>query len=441
MKYGYLFYNKPVLPQKASVRNGRPMNLGDPIQSLAVIMLYREMGISDDDIIPVDRYDLDKYAGSEDVVLLVNGAENYEHYSYGASLSIPSEYIHPIYAGIHIHREITSQERIYFSTHGPVGSRDYATTDFLVKNEIDAFTLGCLTLTLPQRRWWRGGTNSVFLIDCPASLMRFIPTDLFENAITLSQIYRCPTVSDTDRITREEALIYHKHAYDQLGRIRDNARLVITSRLHAAAPCIAMGIPVILARDTFCERFAFLDGIIPLYTCKNYRDIDWNPTPPDIEAHKTLIKEFVFSRIKAIAYRTRISRAYKEAASGLYDFCHEMRHAAAKILSLTNDKPLNYAIWGVVMPDALHLVEAMKMLCPNSCFKKAVDTYASGNYMGVEIIRPELIEFLDQNIALLVPATAAHNAARELLNGTSRPYVLIDGQNVEFFNFGLSGAS
>lgn len=40
MKYGYLLYQKPLIPEMPN----RPVNLGDPIQSYAVKLLYREMG-------------------------------------------------------------------------------------------------------------------------------------------------------------------------------------------------------------------------------------------------------------------------------------------------------------------------------------------------------------------------------------------------------------
>lgn len=37
MKYGYLLYQKPLIPEMPN----RPVNLGDPIQSYAVKLLYR----------------------------------------------------------------------------------------------------------------------------------------------------------------------------------------------------------------------------------------------------------------------------------------------------------------------------------------------------------------------------------------------------------------
>ena len=53
MKYGYMNYRKHLLSNK----NERPMNLGDPIQSFAVLELYKKLGIPEKDIVPLDRYD------------------------------------------------------------------------------------------------------------------------------------------------------------------------------------------------------------------------------------------------------------------------------------------------------------------------------------------------------------------------------------------------
>lgn len=57
MKYGYMNYRKHLLSNK----NERPMNLGDPIQSFAVLELYKKLGIPEKDIVPLDRYDLADY--------------------------------------------------------------------------------------------------------------------------------------------------------------------------------------------------------------------------------------------------------------------------------------------------------------------------------------------------------------------------------------------
>ena len=75
-------------------------------------------------------------------------------------------------------------------------------------------------------------------------------------------------------------------SYADLKALRDTAKLVVTSRLHIASPCLAMGIPVILAKKHFGDRFGFIDCFLPTYTPEKYNDIDWSPSPINFEEEK-----------------------------------------------------------------------------------------------------------------------------------------------------------
>ena len=105
MKYGYLFYQKPLIPEMPS----RPVNLGDPIQSYAVKLLYKEMGIEDRDIIPVPRYDMKNYDG-EECICVVNTCSTYEELAYDSCFMPPSPKIHAIPFSLHINRHIPDDE-------------------------------------------------------------------------------------------------------------------------------------------------------------------------------------------------------------------------------------------------------------------------------------------------------------------------------------------
>ena len=101
MKYGYMFYQKPLKPKMKT----RPVNLGDPIQSYAVKNLYREMGIGEEDIIPVPRYDMAEYDG-EECICVVNSASNYEELAYDSHFMPPSPKVHAIPMSLHLHRDL-----------------------------------------------------------------------------------------------------------------------------------------------------------------------------------------------------------------------------------------------------------------------------------------------------------------------------------------------
>lgn len=76
-------------------------------------------------------------------------------------------------------------------------------------------------------------------------------------------------------MTAKGAYEFEQYARYVLERYRTQAKLVITSKIHVAMPCIALGIPVIFIVDNpFNERFDVLSGIVPIYSYKDIRYID-----------------------------------------------------------------------------------------------------------------------------------------------------------------------
>lgn len=89
----------------------------------------------------------------------------------------------------------------------------------------------------------------------------------------------------------EKLRIYYK-----LIKIRQ--KLIVTSALHCAAPCTAMGIPVVLIakNQENINRFSAIKGIIPIYTyddLKNNR-INFNPKSLNIED----LKQYMLQNLK-----------------------------------------------------------------------------------------------------------------------------------------------
>jgi hypothetical protein len=112
-----------------------------------------------------------------------------------------------------------------------------------------------------------------------------------------------------------------------LEELKANARLVITRRLHMALPCIAMGIPVVLAHvcadgDVEEARFAGLDKIVRVYKPKEFDSIDWNPKVPDIEWLKEKIIQLAMQRIREVEQQWRLpcelSEYYESTENQIY---------------------------------------------------------------------------------------------------------------------------
>ena len=429
MKYGYMFYQKPLKPQMKT----RPVNLGDPIQSYAVKNLYREMGIPEEDIIPVPRYDLSDYKG-EECVCVVNSASNYEELAYDSHFMPPSDKVHAIPMSLHLHRELSDAELAYYKACGGVGCRDMYTVEYLRGMGVDAYLSGCLTLTLPRRdEETAKRADKVYFLDVPSDVMKIMPQELKEKGIVLSNILRFENPGNSNRISLEDTYEEHRKGEERVALLRDTARLVITSKLHIASPCLAMGIPVILAKHHFGDRFGFIDRLIPTYTPEHYGEIDWNPQPVDFEKDKEKIKQVFFDRVKAAASRVELEKMWK-GKEPIYkiDYHTATSHAVDKISF--PDRVFQYAVWGVVLSAAFYLEEAMKSQVPRAILVAGIDIAAEGTYCGVDIIKPDDIKKLPQDTIIMVAAPSAQNQAKELLLELSRPFVLLKGTEAECFN-------
>lgn len=427
MKYGYMNYRKHLLSNK----NERPMNLGDPIQSFAVLELYKKLGIPEKDIVPLDRYDLADYTG-EDIVVLINGPETYEYFAYATRFLPLSEKIHPAFAGLHLHRELSENELASLRNHQPIGCRDEYTVNYLKSKGIDVFLTGCLTMLFPKRDE-KKTYEKVFIVDCSDNVIKHIHDEVKEKAEYLSQVIRMKSQSFDHRLTLEETETYNTLARNQLNRYRDEAKLVITSRLHVASPCAAMGIPVVLVRDTFDERYQFIDRFLPLHYPDDLDGLDWNHITSEIpELVKEKLANLCQNMLGLVSGRKALSDIYSVKLKEI-DFAGD-EEIAAKKLPMKSEDRFDYCIWGVCMPNSYLLYEQMQKQYPNARLLYAVDTYAAGIYKdNIRIIHPDELEKMVHHEAwILVIAPAAHEAARDkLLNKYN--FVLIKGTECKIY--------
>ncbi|MBP2237134.1 hypothetical protein J2Z31_003648 [Sinorhizobium kostiense] len=198
-------------------------NIGDNIQTLAVAQhIGQECSI-------VDRDFLSHYAG-EPCVVVMNGWFSHEPQNWP-----PSENIIPIFFGFHLSekaRETYSRHSEYLKRFEPIGCRDRDTVETLTKWGVDAYISGCATMTFPERpRSLKGRTD--VLVD--------IRTWYFDRKERkqFRQISHKHDVPFATHATKNQL------AKDLLTYYRTNARAAITSRIHCAIPCFALGIPAV----------------------------------------------------------------------------------------------------------------------------------------------------------------------------------------------------
>lgn len=281
-KYGRIIYaENPALPEGFC-------NLGDFFQTFAVENLYRTMGIQQEDIVDVSRYGLRDYDG-EELILPLQGW--FGHHVKGAEIFPMSPKIRPVFVGFHcLSKRVLDVKSL--KQWEPIGCRDEATYRLLSKCGIEAYISGCLTVTLPDAEPDQK-SGEVLLIDADAQLREMMPPELLSRAVELHQ--ECTGARGGTYF--ERAAYYEAQARKQYERM-SRASMIVTSRLHCAGPATAMGIPVILAKPYFDERYTWIDLYQTLYTRKDYGNINWNAPAPNISKEKKLLLDNAAAAIR-----------------------------------------------------------------------------------------------------------------------------------------------
>ena len=272
MRYGLLKYEE----------NKKFFNVGDNVQSLAAKQYLPQV----DEFL--NREKLADYKG-EKIKLIMNGWFTHNIHNW-----VPSDDIEPLFVSFHINNTaapaMLSEKGIaYLKKHEPIGCRDQFSADTLKAKGIDAYFSGCLTLTLDTykvddsqrgediyivdplysypsfekvtydyKRFLRSIQNGkIFKIgDKKKHISNFIDADLLKTAHYVNQEPPANKYTTDEKFAMAEELL-HKYA---------KAKLVITSRIHCALPCLAMGTPVIFVNgfDSFVDSCRF-DGILDLF--------------------------------------------------------------------------------------------------------------------------------------------------------------------------------
>lgn len=265
-------YGRLVFTPGPFLRSGeRYVNVGDTFQTLAADLVYDALGVPQGARKNIERHTLRDYDG-EDLILPMNG---WFGTGRGGEIFPLSARIHPVWFGYH---NISKDDARFLPTDVPLGCRDEKTYDLLRRYTDRAFLSGCLTILFPTRTE-APENGKVFIVDVAEKIVASVPARLRDEAVFLSHEVQFRTDADAiDEIRRIEDL-----SREYIRRYRDEASLVITSRLHCAMVCIALGVPVIVMRDSFDERYAFVEKFVPLYAVGEFDRIDWNPAPVDTQ--------------------------------------------------------------------------------------------------------------------------------------------------------------
>ena len=388
------------------------INYGDHLQNIVIKDLYKKMGIPEEEIYVLNFNEISTYDG-EYLVLPINQAISHNLASF------ISPKIIPVFLGIS--RDVTAintDEIEYLKQFAPIGCRDQAVFDFLVKKHVPCYLNGCISATL-ERRASCPEDGKVLVIEAPQYAIDSMPESLKKDVE-----YRENTCygAYNDLIYPENSI--EKVVRNQYQYLKDHAKLVVTSRMHIASPCVGMGIPVILVRNSVDYRFSWIDKYIPVYTEESKDSIDWNPSPVDLEGIKEHILNYSMNRIKSIyennIERLAISEHYEQRTKVKYSLPHFSDNVIDFVENKwSKDEKWNYAIWGE--NDASErLYNYLSSNYPNAIFTAFYDSYKKVNYHGIDAQHPNKIDPQD-HVFVFVTGYTATDAANELFHKIGLP--------------------
>ena len=293
-------------------------NIGDYIQTKAVLDL-----VGFNNIKILDRENLDKY--NDNVIqTIINGwfMESPENWP-------PSEKIKPLFISFHlnpsIEKELLKDESIkYFKSHEPIGCRDIYTRDILLEKGVNAYYSSCITTTIDRNNYLKSKTQAEGIIVIGA-FDRLKPTlDYKSSAKLLISIFKYPfkkigyslklskfnrhlnnqnyKIKRYNQLTKRPIKSHNEGlnlASEMLEKIAES-EVMITSRIHAALPALAMGLKVIFIDQGLdhVNHKHRLSGLINYFTRVNLKDffminLDNIPAMEKHKAHTQKIKDSI----------------------------------------------------------------------------------------------------------------------------------------------------
>ena len=294
-------------------------NIGDYIQTVAQEQFWDQVDCF------VEREELNAFQSAEDVSVIMNG-----WYMWKPQNFPPSACINPLFVSVHINpkcaKDFFGRATIeYLKKHEPIGARDRGTQALLEQHGIKSYYSSCLTLTLGLKYKTDEKNGKVIFVDpyifrketpkliakslakacvhwlkhpikihrlakkilynptrlssispwldrhlCMASFYeiysKLFDDDLLFNAEYISHTVCNVGVTDDDKMQQARNLV----------KLYAGAKLVITSRIHAALPCLGVETPVIFipssGLDATRENAGRFDGIEDLFNVIRWKN-------------------------------------------------------------------------------------------------------------------------------------------------------------------------
>ena len=388
-------------------------NIGDSIQLLAIDYLYKEMGKKN--VTYLNIKDISAYQGEKLILPINQMIGRGDPWLDEEGNFALSEDIEPVFLGVCLREGFfpyTDYNLEYLKKYAPIGCRDYYTFKQMKNYNIPAYMAGCLTMTFPKREVSIKKYRKVFLVDVPSEVKKYIPNNILRKSETIHH-----TVSMNQQ-EYQDASFLRRTATNFLKKYWREANLVVTSRLHCAVPCIAMGIPVIIARQYRGYTFDWIQKFIKFYSEEEYQDICWKPNPLEIEDYKRMAQRVAMERLKGNNVQEDIDKLnnfYMENYTDDY-MPEEMSLMHFKLeLEKRYDREdrFDYAIWGISKM-AEHIYEYLSENYKNARLVKVFDSFAQKIFHDIISENPCVLKKKDSFVTIVTTINCMDSGAKPL---------------------------
>lgn len=217
-------------------------NIGDDIQSYSAIRFLPQI----DYYIEREKMDLFIPKTKEQVVTLMNG------WFLHSKINFPlSPYIYPVFISTHISGYESGGIKLEYlndysieqlKKYEPIGCRDTGTEKILIDRDVKAYVSGCMTLSIQADKRVKK-EDKICIVDIDKEAEEYIKSNLSNERF----------VKHTHKLNKNKVSeLSWEERFDNVKKLLDeyqSSKLVITSRLHCALPCLALGTPVVLLYD------------------------------------------------------------------------------------------------------------------------------------------------------------------------------------------------
>lgn len=426
MKYGLLNFEKTVRWYWENTWNHKALlNIGDAAEYQVVEQLYHDVGITDDQIIPLCIHDLIAYHGESLVVALNIALDSYV--GYNEILDHLSQDIVPIFLGMSLTSiDLNEAQLQCLRTYAPIGCRDQRSYEYLKAKGIPCYLNGCCASVLRMRRIIKDALlkGKILFIDVPQSVLPYVPENIRADAVFMGQELYCKQESMPNGITPSQWAKSIINAYGS------DIKAIVTSRFHGAVLALAFDIPVIVTLEQKTFRFSWLENYCQVLQEGEFERIDWSFPMHDYSKVRNDMQRLCQHRIMETAKQYQpyldLTDAQKNQAQqqiGETNFVLYYKPVWQQIeQTWSPEEAINFAFWGINQ-NSVCLLEAIHKKYPKAKLVDVYDMNRTIEFEGIESKSPlELTRYRQEsNYFLIVTAYLAARVADDIFERTGFP--------------------